>query len=317
MPRAARPHYRYRRYSRVFILPVTRQVARAVPWTDGGTLETYLLDRGVRSWPAPAEIRVYETLPGAELGHLAQGEAAETPSGPMSERAQEFQPLTPEIAGLLVGEPGLGRRISLAARRAGHHPAFRYPAFRGGHPISPAVHHRPVPGRRYVHVRPVAGPAGLRPPVRRPRRRVGFAIVLSGSSPQVRVRLRLSERQGQELAAKLAPTASGKPDPAAALTMLKEIYAATLPGRIVNRLMQRGLEPDATKAAAVADRVISGVTSVLSTALQERPHLIASAVQDPADGITITITFRGVTKESLGNPLPTGTVEVTPGWSPR
>ncbi|MGE5288430.1 MAG: hypothetical protein ACM3ML_14785 [Micromonosporaceae bacterium] len=315
MPRAARPHYRYRRYSRVFVVPVTRQVARAVPWTDGGTLETYLLDRGVRSWPAPAEIRVYETLPGAELGHLAQGEAGETLSGPVSEQAQEFQPLTPEIAGLLVGEPGLGRRMSPAARWAGHYPAFRYPAFRGGYPISPAVHHRPVPGRRYVHVRPVAGPVGLRPRVRRPRRRVGFAIVLSGSSPQVRVRVRLSERQGQELAAKLAPAVSGKPDPAAALAMLKEIYAATLPARIVNRLIRRGLEPDATKAAAVADKVVAGVTSALSTALQERPHLIASAAQDPADGITVTITFRGVTKESLDNPLPAGTVEVTPGWS--
>jgi hypothetical protein len=316
MPRAARPHYRYRRYSRVFIIPVTRQAARAVPWSDGGTLETYLLDRGVRSWPAPAEIRVYETLPGAELGHLAQGEAGETPSGPASEQAQEFQPLTPEMAGLLVGEPGLGRRMYPAARWAGHHSAFRYPAFRGGHP-SPAVHHRPVPGRRYVHIRPVAGPAGLRPRVRRPRRRVGFAIILGGSNPQLRVRLRLSERQGQELAAKLAPTASGKPDPAAALTMLKEIYAATLPGRIVSRLILRGLEPDATKAASVADTVVAGVTSALSTALQERPHLIASAVQDPADGITITITFPGVTKESLGNPLPAGAVEVTPGWSLR
>jgi len=317
MPRAARPHYRYRRYSRVFVIPVTRQAARAVPWSDGGTLETYLLDRGVRSWPAPAEIRVYETLPGAELGHLAQGEAGETPSGPASEQAQEFQPLTPEMAGLLVGEPGLGRRMYPAARWAGRQSAFRYPAFRGGHPVSPAVHYRPVPGRRYVHIRPVAGPAGLRPRVRRPRRRVGFAFILAGSNPQLRVRLRLSERQGQELAAKLAPTASGKPDPAAALTMLKEIYAATLPGRIVNRLMLRGLEPDATKAASVADKVIAGVTSALSTALQERPHLIASAVQDPADGITITITFPGVTKESLGNPLPAGAVEVTPGWGLR
>ena len=315
MPRAARPHYRYRRYSRVFVVPITRQVARAVPWTDGGTLETYLLDRGVRSWPAPAEIRVYETLPGAELGHLAQGEAGETPSGPVSEHAQDFQPLTPEIAGLLVGEPGLGRRTSLARRWAS------YPAFHGGHhprrPMSPATHHRPVPGRRYVHVRPVAGPAGLHPRVRRPRRRVGFALVLSGSSPQVRVRLRLSERQGQELAAKLAPAASGKPDPAAALAMLKEMYSTTLPGRIVNRLIRRGLEPDATKAAAVADQVVAGVTSALSIALQQRPHLIASAVQDPADGITVTITFRGVTKESLGNRLPAGTVEVTPGWGLR
>jgi len=311
MPRAARPHYRYRRFSRVFVIPVTRQVARAVPWTDGGTLETYLLDRGVRSWPALAEVRVYETLPGAELGHLAQGEAAETVTGTASEQAQDFQPLTPEIAGLLIGEPALGRRIPRASG-AGHQPGVH-----GGHHLSPWTHHRPVPGRRFVHVRPVAGPSVLHPKVRRPRRRVGLAVVLTGGSPQIRVQLRLSERQGQELATRLAPAMSGKPDPAAALATLKEMYRATLPGRIVNRLIRNGLEPDAARAGTIADKVVDGVTSALSVVLQQRPHLIASAAQDPADGMTVTITFRGVTRESLDNPLPTGIVEVTPGYGPR
>src|SRR5262249_54744897 len=193
--------------------------------------------------------------------------------------------------------PGGGAGLPRAARGAGPPPPFAPPASRGAPPGGPAIHHRPVPGRRYVHVRPVAGPAGLHPRVRRPRRRVGFALILTGSSPQLRVRLRLSERQGQELAAKLPPVAPGKPDPGGALAMVKEIYAATLPGRIVSRLTQRGLEPDATRGAAFADKVVAGVTSALSTALQERPHLIASAVQDPADGITVTITFRGVTRE--------------------
>src|SRR5262249_3171546 len=199
--------------------------------------------------------------------------------------------------------PARGRRLPPAARGRGHPPAFPPPASRGAPPMAPATPHRPVPGRRYVHVRPVAGPAGLHPRVRRPRRRVGFALILTGSSPQLRVRLRLSERQGQEPAGQLTPVAPGKPGLPGALAMGQEIYAATLPGRIVSRLTQRGLEPDATRGAAFADKVVAGVTSALSTTLQERPHLIASAVQDPADGITVTITFRGVTRESLGNPL--------------
>lgn len=302
MPRAARPHYRYRRYSRVFVIPVSRQVARAIPWSGGGTLETHLLDHGVHAWPAPAEIRVYETLPGAELGHLAQGESA---SGPAAEQAQEYQPLSPETAGLLLGEPGLGRRMPV---RGGWR----------GHSHSPASGHRPVPGRRYVHVRPVAGPGGLRPGVRRPRRLVTFSFALSGSSPHIRVRLRLSERQGQELAAKLTPATPGQPaDLAGALTMLQDHYKLTLPGRIAGRLVRRGLQPDTAKAAATADKIIAGVNVALSTMLKERPHLIAAAVRDPADGITITVTFAGVTKESLDAPLPAGTVGVSPGWEVR
>jgi hypothetical protein len=282
MPRAARPHYRYRRYSKVFLVPVTRQTARTLPWSDGGNLETYLLDRGVRAWPAPVQIRVYEALPGTQLGHLTE---AESGPGTAAERAQEFQPLTPEMAGLLIGEPRLG----VGAPR------------------------RPGNARRFAHVRPMPGRAGLFPAVRRPRRRVGLGIVVEGPSPHVRVRLRLTERQGQELAAKLAPSGA-KPDLPGALAMLKDVYARTLPGRVVKRLGARGLEPDPKKAAEFAERLMAAVTTALSARLQQAPHLVGAAVRDPADGITITVTFSGVTRESLQSTLPTGTVEVTPGW---
>jgi hypothetical protein len=290
MPRAARPHYRYRRYSRVFAVPVTRQAARAVPWSDGGTLESYLLDRGVSSWPALAEIRVYETMAGAELGHLAQGESG---SGAAAEQAQEFQPLTPEVAGLLIGEPGLGRRSG---------------AGRG---------HRPHPGRRYVHVRPMGRPGGLRPAVRRPRRRIALTFALAGGSPYVRVALRLSERRGQELAAALTPGAGKPADVAAALAVLETRFTSPLTARIVHRLRRGGLTPDVSTATLVAGKVVAGVNAALSGLLKERPHLIMASLQDPADGITITVTFAGVTKESLNGSLPVGTVAVHPGWRHR
>src|SRR5690348_9669706 len=98
MPRTARPAYRYRRYARVFVVPVSRQLARAVPWSDGGTLESYLLDRGAERWPVQSEVELYEALPGTHLGHLAADPG-------------EVQALTPEVAGLLLREPGLGRRL--------------------------------------------------------------------------------------------------------------------------------------------------------------------------------------------------------------
>ena len=44
MPRRARPAYRYKKYSRVYRVPLTRPVARSVVMSDGATLERRLLD---------------------------------------------------------------------------------------------------------------------------------------------------------------------------------------------------------------------------------------------------------------------------------
>src|SRR5262249_41239771 len=160
----------------------------------------YLLDRGVRSWPAPAEIRVYETLPGAELGHLAQGEAGGAPSRPGGGQGGGIQPPPPGDAGPPVRGPRPGPPAIPRPPRAR---PFRPPASRAATQLAPRSPPGRVPGGPSWRGRRAAGPAGLPPRVRRPRRRVGFALILTGSSPQLRVRLRLSERQGQELAAKL------------------------------------------------------------------------------------------------------------------
>ena len=120
MPRAARPRYRYKKYSRVFLVPVTRQIARAIPTADGGTVETMLLDRGVTTWPVNAEVHLFETLPNAtHLGHIAQFESERDASS--SETLADLHPLTPEAAAMLVREPGLGRPLLPAPRHHHHH----------------------------------------------------------------------------------------------------------------------------------------------------------------------------------------------------
>jgi hypothetical protein len=275
MPRTARPAYRYRRYARVFVVPVSRQVARAVPWSDGGTLESYLLDRGAEHWPVQSEVELYEALPGTHLGHLAADPG-------------EVQALTPEVAGLLLREPGLGRRLP--------------PALPGRFGV------RPAPGRRFYRVRPT----GL--PVRRyhrPRRRLLVFFDLTSANPSLRVALRLSERQGQQLLPRL--DAPGRDLPGI-LAELRKHYADTLPAVIVSRLLRHSLAPDAAHAGPVADRVTAGVTTALSTFLTERAALLATAVRDPAQGVTITVTFPRVTRAGLDSDLPAGQVAVTPGW---
>jgi hypothetical protein len=278
MPRAARPAYRYRRYARAFVVPVSRQLARVVPWSDGGTLESYLLDGGAEHWPVQSEVELYEALPGTHLGHLAADPG-------------EVQALTPEIAGLLLGEPGLGRRVP--------------PTLPGRFGA------RPAPGLRFYRIRPAGSPGRRR---RRAWRRLLVALDLTSARPSLQVTLRLSERQGQQALARLDAPAR---DLAGTLTELRKHYADALPAALVGRLLRRSLVPDAARARAVADKVTAGVTAALSAFLTERAAQLAAAVRDPANGVTITVTFPGVTRAGLDSALPTAQVAVEPGWRRR
>ncbi|MFI5527479.1 hypothetical protein ACIA8O_02875 [Kitasatospora sp. NPDC051853] len=290
MPRAARPRYRFRRYTRVYVVPVSRQLARSVPWSDGGTLESHLLDRGAERWPVEARVDLYEALPGTHLGHLTQDEAAQGGERP---DAGEYQPLTPEIAGLLLGEPGLGRRLPYGA------------AALGGRP-------RPAPGRRYFRLRPVALPAGGRPHPR--RRRV--LVTLHPTTGRLNVALRLSERQAQELLARLSAKApGGRADLPSVLAGLRALYTTILPPVLVGRLLRSAVVADAAAAGRVADRVTAAVTGALSAFLAQHAAQLAAAVRDPADGVTLTFAFSGAGREALtGGALPAAKVTVGPGW---
>lgn len=276
MPRAARPAYRFRRYSRPYTIEVSRRLARAVPWSDGGTLESHLLESGADRWPVQAEIELFEAVPGTQLGHL-------------STDPHEVQALTPEIAGMVLREPGLGSRVPGAARA-------RFGV-------------RPVPGRRFYRVRPI-GTAARRG--RRPRRRVLVSLDLNAARTDLRVLLRLTERQAQQLLTQL--DARNLPG---ALAALRTHYADALAAALVGRLLRRWAAPDAAGAGAVADRVGAAVAAALSTFLAERSAQLTAAVRDPADGVTLTVTFPGVTRAALGSALPAGRVDVGPGWRPR
>ena len=298
MPRGVRPR-RYRRYSQDWTVPVTRQVARAIRWSDGGTLETRLLDRGLHSWPVLVQVRLYEAVPGTHLGHLARGEAGE--DGEHVDAA-EFQALTPEVAGLLLREPALGKPgLPAAAGRSA--------------PAGGAVRPRPLPGRRLYRLR-VVGPGAARASRVRTLRRV--LVSLDPTRGQLRISVRLSERQAHELLAKIRPTDPSKPrDLAGVLTATRAVYAPLLTGVLADRLVRRGLVPDATAARGVGERVTESVTSAISAHLAQHAAALATAAQDPAAGVTISVAFSGATRDGLLKPLGAGQVTVTPGWQVR
>jgi hypothetical protein len=329
MPRVARPRYRYKKYSHVFVVPITRPVARAIATADGGTVETMLLDRGVNGWPVNAEVHLYEAMPNAtHLGHIAQFEGEGSAS--LGETLADLHPLTPETAAMLVREPGLGRPLSPDTTRhhhhhhhppaqVEHHPDFDHrhrsgyePHTRMGDTLpgigaasagSPAMRIDPVathPAANPAYgMRPVpAGqryfrlrlPGQARPPSSRPRRRIHITDHL-GPKRSVRVHLRLSEREAQTLAELLQ-----RGNVPAVLAWLKHRYHRVLPPMMTHHVLKRGpvlFGAPVSQAGAVrfAVAVNERITQALASFLRHHRARLSAAVQSPAQGVTLTFSF--------------------------
>ena len=285
MPRSNRPRYRFRKYTRVFAVPIPRQVARSVRWSDGGTLESYLLDRGVNEWPVQAEIDLYETMPGTLPGHFTRDETL-----PADEHASadEYQPLTKRTAGVLLGEPALGR---------GRAPGVRAGAY------------RPRPGQRFYRVRVGKMPARRG---RGPRRLV--SVHWDPNVKRMRISVRLSERRARALQARLQRAApSGQRDLPGVLNALRQVALPRLPYRIARRLVSSSVVKDPATAAQLGAAMTAAATTGIATFLAQRGAQLAAAVADPAEGVTITVTFEGVGASATQIPAPA--VAVAPGMT--
>jgi hypothetical protein len=278
MPRVTRPCYRYKKFTHVFRVPISQPVARAIRFPSGDTLERRLLDAGARVWPVQSEVHLYETLPGTQLGHLAAFETGAT-AGESAEVTSEFEALTPEVAAMLVKEPGLGARPR-------HH------------------------GRARRLFRVVA--PGLR--VKRASR---FTVRLdtTATSPALRVHLRLSERESHELSAALGRKQHAQVI-AQLRVVLGAAFRAALTARLTRQLAAKAGAPvPPNRAAALAEKVAESVLSVVSTKLPESATALAQAARDAARGMTLTFEFRFADKPALvtGDPeAPTMTIR--PGW---
>jgi hypothetical protein len=310
MPRSARPRYRYKKYSKVFYVPVTRQVAQAIATRDGGTLETLLADRGVTSWPAHVEVHLFEAVPGTHLGQIAEFEAER--DGTASETLDELQPLTEEAAGMLTGEPRLGRPAP-----GGHHlpgPPDRDAAYHGHHdhgqhrpgqppvmPPHPAAHPgsltRPVAaGNRYYRIRvPGQGQAQIS----RPRHRLRVSFDHRGAARAIHVHLHLGEREAQELGQLLHRGA--RP---ATLTWLKHRYHHVAPAILTARLLKHGTalfgrEPHEHQAVRLALQLTESMTHALSGFVRDHQAELVTAVQNPAQGLTFNFTFHVADQAAL------------------
>jgi hypothetical protein len=149
----------------------------------------------------------------------------------------------------------------------------------------------------------------------RPRKRLHVEFDSSSRTPAIRVHLRLSEREAQQLAEHL-----GRRDLPGAVAWLKHRYHRALPAVLTARLIAKGSQltgvtPSNQLAHDVALRMTEGVTQALSHHLKHRHREMAEAARNPAQGLTISFAFTVDPAELARGEVRRPHVTVKPGQS--
>ena len=279
MPRATRPCFRYKKYSRVIPVRITRPVARAVVLPGGDTLERRLLDAGAEAWPVDGEVEVYELLPGGGLGHVAAFESADGADAPAF-AAGEFEELTETAAALLAGNP----RLAQVGRR--------------GQPGRPRH-----AGSRYFRLRHRGRPL-------RRRHVFGLRFDLTAPQPVLRVNLPIGERDTHELVAHLQ---GGKLVQVVSTVrrLLDRAALQAMARRLEQLLAKHSIAAPAGAGQRLAERLADDMLRAVSQQLPAAAPALAQAAKDPAPGATLTFTFGFADSAAVVAGTPAGDPNVT------
>jgi hypothetical protein len=282
MPRATRPCFRYRKYSVVIPVRVSRLAAREVVLGGGDTLERRLLDAGAESWPVEGDVELYELLPGGELGQLAAFESEG--AGDAAAAVGEFEQLSASAATLLTGNPGL--------------------ASFGRHGV-PAQHRHP--GSRYFRFRYRGRPL-------RWRHLFGLRLDLTAPQPVLHVHLSLGERETHLLSEHLrrrqlvqvVSVIRGR---------LNRAGMAAMAHRLERMLARHGVAAGAGAGQRLAERLADAMLRAVAEHLQAAAPALAQAARDPAPGATLSFTFAFADRAAMAAGTPTGdpTLTIRPG----
>jgi hypothetical protein len=287
LPRTVRPHFRYKKYSVVEPLRITRPMAQAVVFAEGDTLEERLLDEGVTGWPVQAELHTYELLPGGELGHLA---AFELEGESYADGALEFDELEDERS---LRQPGA---------RTGSRP----PAGGWRRPGGPGRGGRRRAGTRVVRLK-VRG--------RRLRRRPRFALRLdlASATPQLTMHLLISERVAHQIVGDLEHKRQAQVV-AAVRRLVGEPRQKAMAARLQRLLAKHGITLPEGGSTKLAGALAEAVVRVVAAQLPEAAATMATAAKDPAPGATLSFTFPFSDKDALARGEPgEPTMQIRPG----
>jgi hypothetical protein len=276
---------RYKKFSRILRAKLTPHKVAAVETFGGVPLAEFLEEQlGIPAGAdVEADVHLYEgtsvtLLP--ELTRLEQG----TQGLGSQEAHTQLHPLTREAAGVLLGEPGLGREVD-----------SRYLASPHATAVGQRYYFLEIPGQRPLATPEPGGPPSI-------RRRTNVKLALDFPANEIRIHIYLSEVRAQELATKLRQQAHL----GAIVARLQRILQGGL-GRALNggygrlKLVHEAVVPNQWREAF--QRLPSHLRQVLLARLQEwtlkglseyfRQHAqeVIAATEEPADGITLTVAI--------------------------
>jgi hypothetical protein len=277
-----RPGRYYKKYSRVPSVVLTPQIARAIPSFRGAPLGVILRDRFGITGPVRVNIHLYEAVPGTTVGAIARGESESAAEGEALMDEGFVHPLTEEAAGLLLREPGLGRSVDEAFLESPNRLGVGQRLFR-------------------VQMADRSGTGARRTRSRRLR------ISLDLRRSEVRMRLYLSEAVAQEIARALRRKAPA----AVVLNLLRRTFepqvAAHGEAPDTVRVIGESLGEESEAVTRRVRRRLGGrlrrmvhqsLVRALAAELERRYHEFAAAfdtaANDPAEGVTVSVTLRGV-----------------------
>jgi hypothetical protein len=283
MPRRG-PRKYYKRYTHVFDVEITPQMAESITTFGGTKLAAFLKDQLGVTPPVRARVHLYQAIAGTTLRRIAHLEGRVPGLGKRPHAGRLLHPLTVQAAATLLQHPKLGRDIPGAFRSTRHTVAlgqrFYYLEIAGAHPVS-------IPAG-------VAGHGAV-------RRTSAVNVALDFRKDEFRVFVYLSETDAQEIAAKVRSR-----DLTAVLVLAKRVYEAgvrvALGGDIKSHVKILSETPPQEQlfgvglkqlAAGVKERLIKEVVGWIGQAVAEylkagAGEFVAAADQ-PADGVTMIV----------------------------
>ena len=265
---------RYKKCARTFHVRITPHMAEEIQSFEG-PLADYLNDQlGIEEGSeVEAEVHLYETLPGTMLPDIAREESE-------TFKSMQLHPLTKQAAGMLLGEPRMGRPML---------PQFN----RRNVGVGQRFYSLAIPGKRILTVPDANGKAHARRPG-------GVKMALDGTRDEIRVCIFLSEAKAQRLVLRLRRQSHPGSVAAAFQKYLAPRLALVLrgerPGRV--RIIHSGMTSGAALRRLpndVAATLVARMSETLVTAFADfaktQSQRIVAASEDTADGITLRFTI--------------------------
>lgn len=317
---------RYKKFSRKIPTRLSPHKVSAIKTFEGISLEEFLEEKlGV----APGEeveaiVHLYESIPGTRLTDISRLE--ENSTGLNTQDAYEqLHPLTADAAGLLLGEPELGRDVD---------PRYLIDPY--STTVGQRFYYLEIPGKRPLMTPVAPGQAKM-------RRATSVRVILDFPRNEIEVRLFLSEIRAQEIAVKLRQHTHIGTVTARLQKPIKRGLRRALsgsPGRL--KIIHEAVTPDQWSSAfqrlpSLVPMILLGklnewVLKGISDHLKQHSEAFIQAASDTADGVTLVVTVenppgfpqlrQALKGESLSLPslkmsdgTPTVKIRVTPGYS--